>query len=674
MPSSSLLSIIPSVLSTQSTTLSLKENTTFNDRNFLDRSTEAVISLNRIMKKINNVVTTVPQESTPNPQLSLPTILELSAKPTCAEYFDSHPTPPVSIVTSTFKDHHGWIDLPKVDEPADKENDDTEGDNLNRLAEDLKKSKEENEEVKRKLMEREHDQNDLQSRLKAKSREYDRARAQLEEVKSRANGDEERLNKERRMFAEEKRSLEAMFSARIKEQKLLIQQQQQLPPPLPRQSNPYAQQNQNAPPTLTRQNSNPFQSASVVTSDDIGSRRQEASDPNSHPDEQPAVANNSNIPESLTKKFVPPKRKNAGEAGNNNNNNNNNNRKQSNKKSKKDDNDDEEELPPELEHLDPELVKQITYDILKPDGKNLFDSISGLKAAKTRLHEMIILPLLCPDIFQGLTSPPKGLLLFGPPGTGKTLIGKAIANESKSVFFSISSSSLTSKWIGQGEKMVKTLFEVAAYNSPAIVFIDEVDSILTKRTDGENEASRRMKTEILVQLDGAKAGGNVLIIGATNRPGELDDAARRRFVAKLYIPLPEYEGRVEMITKLLATEGTSHTMTEEDIKKLASKTDGYSGADMATLCRDAANGPLRHFVMKSATEKRDLRENPIRPDELRAIQYRDFKNSLNTCKASVAQTDLGMYEEFDKTFGGLGSKPADTYDDDDDDTDNSIDA
>ena len=142
---------------------------------------------------------------------------------------------------------------------------------------------------------------------------------------------------------------------------------------------------------------------------------------------------------------------------------------------------------------------------------------------------MIIMPLVRPELFRGLTSPPKGLLLFGPPGTGKTLIGKAIANESKSCFFSISSSSLTSKWIGQGEKMVKTLFAVAAYNSPAIVFIDEVDSILTKRSEGENEASRRMKTEILVQLDGAKEGGNVLIIGATNRPGELDDAARRRW-------------------------------------------------------------------------------------------------------------------------------------------------
>ena len=161
-------------------------------------------------------------------------------------------------------------------------------------------------------------------------------------------------------------------------------------------------------------------------------------------------------------------------------------------------------------------------------------------------------------------------MLFDDIDAGKTLIGKAIAHESRATFFLISSSSLTSKWIGEGEKLVRTLFAVASYRAPSVVFIDEVDSMLTQRKADENEASRRIKTEFLVQLDGAGNGrkGQVLVIGATNRPEELDDAARRRFVKKLYIPLPDQDGREALITNLLnananapdrcAADATSH--------------------------------------------------------------------------------------------------------------------
>ena len=125
-------------------------------------------------------------------------------------------------------------------------------------------------------------------------------------------------------------------------------------------------------------------------------------------------------------------------------------------------------------------------------------------------------------------------------GTGKTLIGKAVAHQTGATFFSISSSSLTSKWIGEGEKTVRVLFALAAYYQPSVIFIDEVDSLLCQRSSDENEASRRMKTEFLVQLDGAGTDqtARVVVVGATNRPEELDEAARRRFVKRLYIPLP----------------------------------------------------------------------------------------------------------------------------------------
>jgi len=153
--------------------------------------------------------------------------------------------------------------------------------------------------------------------------------------------------------------------------------------------------------------------------------------------------------------------------------------------------------------------------------------------------------MLRPDIFTGLRAPPKGLLLFGPPGTGKTMLGKAIASETNSTFFSISASSLTSKWVGEGEKMVRTLFAMANVKQPAIIFLDEIDSLLCSRSQKDNEGSRRIKTEFFVQLDGTRTNESdrILVIGATNRPYELDDAVRRRFVKRLYIPLPNIEGR-----------------------------------------------------------------------------------------------------------------------------------
>ncbi|CAM9657430.1 unnamed protein product [Hapterophycus canaliculatus] len=192
----------------------------------------------------------------------------------------------------------------------------------------------------------------------------------------------------------------------------------------------------------------------------------------------------------------------------------------------------EEELPEELQHLDKAMVEKIMQEVQQRGDPVTFDQIAGLEFAKKSVIELVCWPMERPDIFTGLRSLPKGLLLFGPPGTGKTLIGKAIAHQSGATFFSISASSLCSKWIGEGDKMVRTLFAVASYHQPAVIFIDEVDSMLSMRSADENEASRRLKTEFLIQLDGAgtKAADRVLVVGATNRPQELDEAARRRLV------------------------------------------------------------------------------------------------------------------------------------------------
>ena len=160
----------------------------------------------------------------------------------------------------------------------------------------------------------------------------------------------------------------------------------------------------------------------------------------------------------------------------------------------------------------------------------------------------------------------------------KTLIGKAIATQTGATFFSISSSSLTSKWIGEGEASVKTLFAVANYYQPSVVFIDEIDSLLCQRSSEENEATRRIKTEFLVQLDGAGTASNaqVVIIGATNRPQELDDAARRRLVKRLYVPLPDRDSRLSMLKNLLKNNRNSMGASDFDI--VADRTDGFSGS------------------------------------------------------------------------------------------------
>ena len=160
---------------------------------------------------------------------------------------------------------------------------------------------------------------------------------------------------------------------------------------------------------------------------------------------------------------------------------------------------------------------------------------------------------------------------------GKTLIGKAIAHQSGATFFSISASSLMSKWIGEGEKTVRTLFAVAAHRQPSVVFLDEVDALLSQRSSEENEATRRMKTEFMVQLDGAGTdqASRVVIVGATNRPEELDEAVRRRFIKRIYIPLPDATSRESLMRMLL--RDIDHCLDEQDCLDLVARTDGFSG-------------------------------------------------------------------------------------------------
>jgi SpoVK/Ycf46/Vps4 family AAA+-type ATPase len=196
---------------------------------------------------------------------------------------------------------------------------------------------------------------------------------------------------------------------------------------------------------------------------------------------------------------------------------------------------------------------------------------------------------------------------------------------------------------------VRTLFAVARYRAPSVIFIDEVDSLLTARKSDENESSRKMKTEFLVAIDGAKEehSGHVLLIGATNKPHELDEAARRRFVKRLYVALPKEKDRAVLVKKLL--EKNQNEVTAEEVDKIAKKTEGYSGADLFNLCQDAAMGPLRQAQARATREGRD--HSMISTDEVGPITYKDLRRALKSTSRSVSDEDLQVYLDWDKTYG-----------------------
>ncbi|CAK1552635.1 unnamed protein product [Leptosia nina] len=296
-----------------------------------------------------------------------------------------------------------------------------------------------------------------------------------------------------------------------------------------------------------------------------------------------------------------------------------------------------------LKNIDQKMIELIENEIIDKGVPIGWDDIAGLQMAKSVIQEAVVWPLLRPDIFTGLRRPPRGILLFGPPGTGKTLIGKCVAAQCNATFFCISASSLTSKWIGDGEKMVRALFSVARYHQPSVIFIDEIDSLLTQRNETEHEATRRIKTEFLVQLDGAATADEdrLLIIGATNRPQELDEAARRRLVKRLYIPLPDVEARRQIISNLLQTE--NNDLTHDHIMEVAQLTEGYSGADMKSLCSEAAMGPIRAVPISQIVT--------IDKKQVRPVTKNDFKIALQRVRPSVSQDDLGQFVKWDKIYG-----------------------
>lgn len=334
---------------------------------------------------------------------------------------------------------------------------------------------------------------------------------------------------------------------------------------------------------------------------------------------------------------------------------------------------------PEKKKLQSKLEGAIIVE--KPHVK--WSDVAGLEGAKEALKEAVILPIKFPHLFTGKRIPWKGILLFGPPGTGKSYLAKAVATEANnSTFFSVSSSDLVSKWLGESEKLVKNLFELARSHKPSIIFIDEVDSLCSSRSDNESESARRIKTEFLVQMQGVGSDNDgILVLGATNTPWILDSAIRRRFEKRIYIPLPDEHARLVMFKIHLGN--TAHCLTEENIRTLASKTDGYSGADISIVVRDALMQPVRkvqsatHFKKitgPSPIDKESICDDllvPCSPGDAGAIEMtwmevpgdklsvppvtmRDMLKSLASTKPTVNEDDMKKLDKFTEDFGQEG--------------------
>ncbi|XP_072745466.1 spastin isoform X2 [Anoplolepis gracilipes] len=300
---------------------------------------------------------------------------------------------------------------------------------------------------------------------------------------------------------------------------------------------------------------------------------------------------------------------------------------------------------PILKGVDPKLTQVILDEILEGGVPIQWEDIAGQETAKQALQEMVILPSLRPELFTGLRTPARGLLLFGPPGNGKTLLARAVATQCNATFFSISAASLTSKYVGEGEKLVRALFAIARELQPSVIFIDEVDSLLSERKDNEHEASRRLKTEFLVEFDGLPCNPEerVLVMAATNRPQELDEAALRRFTKRVYVTLPDLQTRIVLLQRLLAKH--NDPLTPEELNEMAVLTEGYSGSDLTGLAKDAALGPIREL---NPDQVKELDLNSVRN-----ITMQDFRDSLRRIRRSVSPASLTTYEKWNFEYGDV---------------------
>lgn len=295
-----------------------------------------------------------------------------------------------------------------------------------------------------------------------------------------------------------------------------------------------------------------------------------------------------------------------------------------------------------------ELIDMISGTIVTESPKVKWKDIAGLENVKQALREAIVLPIMKPELFTGARRPWSGILLFGPPGCGKTLLAKAAATECKATFFSASSADLLSKWLGESEKLISSLFKVARLKAPSLIFMDEIDSVATKRGEGsESGGERRVKTQLLSEIQGLKSTHEktLLVLGATNRPWDIDNAMLSRFEKRVQVPLPDLKARAGIFE--IHTEGVNSALSDEDFIELAVRTEGYSGRDIANICREVIMLPVRELDMSG------LLEDSEKEVKVRDITLKDFKKTLKKVKPMTNKILLKQYNDWAEEFGEI---------------------
>ncbi|XP_058057637.1 katanin p60 ATPase-containing subunit A1 isoform X3 [Anopheles bellator] len=298
---------------------------------------------------------------------------------------------------------------------------------------------------------------------------------------------------------------------------------------------------------------------------------------------------------------------------------------------------------------EPHLIDTLEKDMLQKNPNVQWNDVAGLNEAKAILQEAVVLPVILPDFFRGIRRPWKGVLMVGPPGTGKTMLAKAVATECGTTFFNVSSSTLTSKYRGESEKLVRLLFEMARFYAPSTIFIDEIDSLCACRgSDSEHEASRRFKAELLIQMDGLNAANDekvIMVLAATNHPWDIDEAFRRRFEKRVYIGLPNDNTRKALLELCLKGVSISPDLNTDSV---ADQLNGYTGSDIANVCRDAAMMAMRRHI------------NGLSPSEIKMIRReevdlpvtgQDFQDAMLKTRKSVSANDVTRYETWMDEYG-----------------------
>ncbi|XP_063733849.1 fidgetin-like [Eleginops maclovinus] len=304
----------------------------------------------------------------------------------------------------------------------------------------------------------------------------------------------------------------------------------------------------------------------------------------------------------------------------------------------------------QLKTSDPHLLDMVTSEIVQQGPPVDWSDIAGLELAKATLKEEVLWPILRPDMFSSLGPALRCVLLFGPRGSGRTLLGRCLASQLGAPFLQLNGSTLATKWLAEGEKIIRASFLVARCRQPSVLFISEVDMLLSAHLSEESPINR-LKRELLAQLDsllmgsGEDAGNQVLVVCSTSRPQDMDEGLRRYFGRRVLVPLPDGAARHHIVSQLLAQSQHKYCLSEEELALLVQRTEGFSGLDLARLCQEALVG-LLHVSAQGMDMSGMMPRGQVRP-----LTYQDFESVFCKFQASISQKEIDTYTEWNKMFG-----------------------